>query len=518
MKRQRRQISLGMWIRGAALAALLPSVASAEEVTLREPSGGLELTGEFLGFDGQNIRIAGPFGEMTLAYEGMECEGACPDPDTWLPTLRISGPARLAGLILPALIEAYARGLGAPLERQEAAGLVTYQLGGEAGLTLALRATSTEDGFADLLAHEADMALADRPLTPMELSLARDAGLGPLEDGAQQQVLALDALVPVVSPGRQMARLALRDLVRIYAGEITEWEALGQPQGPINAYLAEPSDGQAQHFETAFLQRSGRALAPAVRRLPAAELAAAVAADPSGLGLLPFGATDPALPLAVSGPCGLSLAPDAAPIRTEDYPLTLPLTLTMPRRLQHPHVAAFLAWLAEPEAQLVLRRAGVIGQEPAEIPVAEQGERFLAAIGNAGAEIVLSDLRDMADLLGPRTRLSPTFRFGEGGVALDGPSRSSLAVLARRLTDGRYAGRELMFIGFSDRLGPAARNLALSEDRAAAVEAALLAALGGTLPPGVTLAHAGLGEALPVACDDTLWGRERNRRVELWLR
>jgi phosphate transport system substrate-binding protein len=34
----------------------------------------------------------------------------------------------------------------------------------------------------------------------------------------------------------------------------------------------------------------------------------------------------------------------------------------------------------------------------------------------------------------------------------------------------------------------------------------------------VTLTAEGFGEALPIACDDTATGRQRNRRVEDWLR
>jgi phosphate transport system substrate-binding protein len=34
----------------------------------------------------------------------------------------------------------------------------------------------------------------------------------------------------------------------------------------------------------------------------------------------------------------------------------------------------------------------------------------------------------------------------------------------------------------------------------------------------VTLTAEGFGEALPIACDDTATGRQRNRRVEVWLR
>jgi phosphate transport system substrate-binding protein len=34
----------------------------------------------------------------------------------------------------------------------------------------------------------------------------------------------------------------------------------------------------------------------------------------------------------------------------------------------------------------------------------------------------------------------------------------------------------------------------------------------------VDISVAAFGEALPMACDDSAWGREVNRRVEVWVR
>jgi len=48
------------------------------------------------------------------------------------------------------------------------------------------------------------------------------------------------------------------------------------------------------------------------------------------------------------------------------------------------------------------------------------------------------------------------------------------------------------------------------------VKRALIAALG-TLPAQVTVETEAFGEALPMGCDDTEWGRQMNRRVELWV-
>jgi phosphate transport system substrate-binding protein len=122
-------------------------------------------------------------------------------------------------------------------------------------------------------------------------------------------------------------------------------------------------------------------------------------------------------------------------------------------------------------------------------------------------------------VLGPFTRLSTTFRF-EQGLSLDPVSRGLVLRLAHEIAEGRHAGRTLILAGFSDGRGPAEENRALSLRRAESVEAALLDALGGTLPAGVRLRVHAFGEALPMGCDDARegpWGAEVNRRVELWV-
>jgi len=73
-----------------------------------------------------------------------------------------------------------------------------------------------------------------------------------------------------------------------------------------------------------------------------------------------------------------------------------------------------------------------------------------------------------------------------------------------------------LLAGFSDGVGPAGTNRSLSAARAESVRQVLLQALGGRLPPGVRVRLAAYGEALPMGCDDTAWGRQVNRRVEVW--
>ena len=68
--------------------------------------------------------------------------------------------------------------------------------------------------------------------------------------------------------------------------------------------------------------------------------------------------------------------------------------------------------------------------------------------------------------------------------------------------------------------GPAPRNKELSLERAQAVRGAVQAQLEqlSAGPPPLELSVQGHGEVLPMGCDDSAWGRQVNRRVEVWLR
>jgi len=75
----------------------------------------------------------------------------------------------------------------------------------------------------------------------------------------------------------------------------------------------------------------------------------------------------------------------------------------------------------------------------------------------------------------------------------------------------QYPDKQISVEGHTDATGSDAYNLKLSEDRAASVRAALVA--GGVDPASIT--SKGLGEAQPVATNDTPAGRQQNRRVEV---
>ena len=139
----------------------------------------------------------------------------------------------------------------------------------------------------------------------------------------------------------------------------------------------------------------------------------------------------------------------------------MPMYLYLPERRLPLLAREFLSYLRTDSAQFVTRRAGFVDQALTRIPMDDQGDRMANAISASGAEVDLLELKRLVDGLNGKDRLSISFRFEGGSTLLDAPSLSNVALLAKALESGRFDGRTMMFVGFSDGQGAAAQNLGL---------------------------------------------------------
>ncbi|WP_407494074.1 substrate-binding domain-containing protein [Pseudooceanicola sp. MF1-13] len=517
------------FLRAAFCAALMLftglAPALSQDVTLTSNDGSVTIRGMLLGFDGEFYRVETDFGELTLDGSGVTCDGpACPNLSAFVAEMSISGAATTGTVLLPALIEAFAMRSGHSVDREDIGGnnvvyTLTDKTTGSVAGRFTIRSTNTDEGFADLLANEADLVMALREIRPPELRRAIEAGMGNLRAAGRNRVLALDALVPIVAPGNTVSALTLPQLAAIYSGDIDNWNQLGGPDAPITPHLRDTSSGMGQAVEDRLMAPAGAKLADtAIRHDTDPEIVSAILRDPFAIGLTTASETGDAQQVELSGACGFTLGATRINAKTEDYPLTTPVFLYMPARRMPKLVREFLAYTRQPAAQLVIRRAGFVDQMPEEIPISDQGARFANAISQAGPEVTLKDLQDMVGTLTPFRRLTISFRFEAGSTLLDAQSRSNVEQLATALESGIYDGNELMFVGFSDSSGNAALNRGLARDRARAVRRAVELAARDARKDRITLTTEAFGEAMPMACDDSAWGRQVNRRVEVWIR
>lgn len=512
----------------ACIAALFwfgAGFAYAQDVTLKSRDGNVEISGNLLGFDGEFYRVDTVYGELTVDGSGVICEGpGCPDLEAFVARASFSGSPKIGRLLMPALLEAFAIREGYEIQTQESGGQQKFyvlidpeedRVVGE----FVFRLTNSDEGFADLLANAADIAMSMREIRPEEINRGRDAGLGDLTGRGRARVIALDALVPVVSPSNPVQSITLPKLSEVLSGAITNWADLGGPDAPIAVHLYGPATGLGQVSEDLLLKPVDAALtASAQRHATGPDLIEAIMSDPFAIGIASQAETGNTWSLSLSGSCGFALRATRRAVKTEDYPLTVPMFLYLPARRMPKLVREFLSYLRDPSAQLVIRRAGFVDQMPEEIAINAQGDRFANAIVRAGDEIVLSDLKRMVEVLSPLRRLTTTYRFETGSTRLDAQSRSNVQQLARALELGLYDARRLVFVGFSDGEGAAGANQRIAKRRADTVRKAVVTAAETANLARISIETEAFGEAMPMACDDTGWGRSINRRVEIWVR
>lgn len=478
----------------AVFAALLfVHAAIAQDITLTARDGGLALNGQLVSYDGAFYRIETVYGALTVDAEAVICDGpACPDLTAPLIAMNVVGPADPALRLLPNLFANFATARG------------LLYVGGEVA-TIEDPVTQQPLARIRFTPMQADAAMA--------AVLARQAALAigfSALPGFDNRAVGLEALIPIVATQNRFPAISSTDLAAALTGKVTNWRALGGPDMPIVVHGLTPDAALA----SAISARVGT-MAKGPRHTNAQELAAAVARDPWAIALIGQSERGAARPLPLTDSCGFPLRATPLTVKAEDYPLAVPLFLASARYRQPLMIREFMEFLATDSAQSAVATAGYVDRRLGSAPLAEDGQRLLAAIRNAGHEIPLAELQRLAAAMTGGERLSMTFRFQDGSAQLDAHSLGNLEDLARHIAAGRFDSDRLVLAGFSDGSGAADVNLALSHDRANAVRSALQAA-APDLKESQLPAIEAFGESLPMACDSTVTGRQINRRVELW--
>ena len=128
-----------------------------------------------------------------------------------------------------------------------------------------------------------------------------------------------------------------------------------------------------------------------------------------------------------------------------------------------------------------------------------------------GVRVAESETDVLYDALAAKGRWATQgILFATGKADVKPESRPVLEEIASTLT--KYGDLKILIEGHTDNVGSAASNLALSDARAAAVKAALVADFG---VDGARITTKGLGDTKPSAPNATAAGRAQNRRVEV---
>jgi len=351
---------------------------------------------------------------------------------------------------------------------------------------------SSESGMNALLRGTADFAMSASRITPADSE--RLASLGDMSSPASEHVIGVQGITAVVSPANRVASLTVSQLRAVLSGQVKDWSELGETPAPIHVYVVE-SRGAAVDVPHDVLTPH-ESVPASVTALPNEQaVITAVASDRAAIGFVAFGNPEPArvLPLAESG--GTAIAPTPLTISTETYPLTRRLYLYTAAKPSNAFVSRFLDYVYSPAGQAAVDAAGYVPLTVrSEVATADEGasDRFKQLIAGA-------------------TRLSVDFRFLPGSKDLDNRGVRDVERLTTYIKGQKINPSRVILAGFADNSGTPTANQLVSQRRLETVAAALKRT---GVPAGKV---ATFGAELPIGDNATPEGRERNRRVEVYL-
>jgi phosphate transport system substrate-binding protein len=411
---------------------------------------------------------------------------------------RMHGSNTIGSELAPALAEAFLTkqtGASVVIRRRTAPDemVVEARDGDRVIEAIEIYAHGSSTAFDDLGAARCDIGMSSRRIRRQEAE--KLASLGDLSSAASEHVIALDGLAVIVNPTNSVSALSRSAIADIFTGKTRNWSEVGGADRPIVVHARDDKSGTYDTFKTLVLE--GRELtSTAMRHESSEELSDAVADDARAVGFIGLRYIRSAKAVMVQEAGSLPLLPSPMTVSTEDYPLARRLYLYVPLGAS---VAShdFVDFAQSDAGQSIVQRGGFVDLRP---------------VCDANAFRCTDCSQDYRETVHSACRMSMDFRFDRGSTDLDTRALSDLQRMVAVMQRPEYASRSLLLLGFSDATGGDSANLTLSRQRADTV-AGQLRARGLHVE-----AIRGFGPRMPVADDSNDEGRERNRRVEVWLR
>src|SRR6516225_1719921 len=414
--------------------------------------------------------------------------------------LRVSGSNTIGAALGPALAEDFLRRQGATSvktvrgDKDDEVRVQGILPGESVPKAIEIHAHGSATAFEDLSKSLCDVGMSSRKIKPEEATNL--ATFGDMTSAASEHVVGLDGIAVIVSMANPVQSFTKDQIARIFSGEIADWQQLHGPTAPINVYARDDKSGTYDTFKALVL--GGKKLAAnATRFEDSRELSEAVAKDSNGMGFIGLPYVRDAKAVAVSENGTRPFLPNHFTVSTEDYALSRRLFLYTAVSPTNDLARKFVDFALAPNGQEIVEKIGFVGQN----------------VAPTQGTTIPSDAPDRyRQLTTGATRLSLDFRFRTASSELDNKALADLDRVVTFLTDLHYSGQNILLFGFADSIGPTEVNDALSKTRATAVAQQFE-------QRGVNAsAVVGLGSQLPVASNETAEGREKNRRVEIWLR
>lgn len=430
----------------------------------------------------------------------LSVDAASPKKET---ILRLFGSNTIGADLAPVLAEEYLKILGAAtVERIRTASNTGVTIEGrfpDKDITnvIEIRFDGSSTGFESLKNRTCDIAMSSRKIKDSEADAL--ASLGDMTDVSCEHVLALDGIAIIINPSNTLlSRMDMKDLARVFSGEVVKWDQLGGSGTTINVHARDDKSGTHAIFKQVVL-RNTKLSKSARCWISNEEISIAVSSDQHAIGYcgLPYAGDNTVLKIYDGS---RSVLPTRFSIGCEDYPLTRRLYLYTPANPDNAHVVNFIAFaLGKGQHHVNEQRFIPLTITAVDYPIqmidmvqrSNVFNAYIAAVSQA-------------------KRLSVNYRFKTAGSKLDSRAMRDLDRVAEFLV--HKPAQEVILAGFADNRGNYQQNYLLSCDRAKIVKEELQSR-------GITV-HTliGVSEEVPVASNASRIGQAKNRRVEIWIK
>ena len=388
--------------------------------------------------------------------------------------VRIKGSDTIGGALGPALAKAYERA--------------------QRGAEIRIEALGSSTAFVGLFDGSAEIGAASRRVSEKESRQAAELGLE-----LHEFAIGYDGVAIITHPENPVTELSLAQAGAIFRGEKLRWSDFGGNERLIRV-LSRPSySGTHQFFRERVLGGDDADETNSFGRRTEfieknADILTAVAADPYAIAYVGLGWVDESVrTIGVVGEQGQAIAPSKATVADGSYPIFRPL-LFYSRGAPNDETLSFIRFVFSEEGQAIVESEGLVGADvPQNLP-------------DGSARPVIAVTLDPAG--GAPDVMRVYFEVNE--IKVGNEDEAELARAAKLLLAGQH---HAMITGGSDSTGGAQENSFIARRRAESVRDHLL----GLGVDAAALQVDSGGMAHPIASNDSVEGRQANRRVDIFV-
>ncbi len=359
----------------------------------------------------------------------------------------------------------------------------------------------SSEAFKDLSNGSAEIGISSRKINDAEA--AQLAKLGDMTSHTCEHILAMDGIAIIVPGSNPLKSLSKDQIAQIFSGTITNWSQISENKaGAINLYARDKQSGTYESFKASVL--NGIDIISNVKWFKnGKELSDAVSQDANGIGFVAMNNILNNKALAISDAKEIMpFYPTPFTISTEDYPLSRRLYMYTATNSKSDIVNEFIEYALSDEGENIISQTGFVGLS-------------MQINKNAGQEMATSSTQVPPEYFAATQgagRENVDFRFQTGSSVLDNKALDDLDRMVRAFSKPEMRNKKILLLGFTDNQGSDAANKKLAQNRTDAV-------LKELKSRGLMVANTyPLGNMMPVASNTNVIGREKNRRVEVWVK